>query len=222
MSAYVFQWGVVEGALPQLLAGAVVTLELTAASMAIGTAIAFPMAVVRSRGNGWPAAAVDSWVQVARNTPCLFQIYFAYFALVGFGINLDPFAATLLALTFNNVGYLTENFRGALSAIPAQQFLAGASLAMSTRQTYVHIVLPQAIELAWRPATNTLMVAMLNTSLGMIIGLQELSGAAAFASSTSFRTFEFFLVTAVLYYAIGKLVMMTADAIRRAWFGRRS
>lgn len=220
MSAYVFQWGVVEKALPQLMTGAAVTLELTAASMAIATAIALPMAILRSRQQGWLALACGAWIQIARNTPCLFQIYFAYFALASFHINLDPFTATLAAITFNNVGYLAENFRGALNAIPRRQFLAGASLAMSTRQVYAHVVLPQAIALAWRPAINTLMVAMLNTSLGMVIGLQELSGAAAFASSTSFRTFEFFSVTAVLYYLIGKLVILTAGAAHRVIFGR--
>src|SRR4029079_13916823 len=214
------QWGVVEKALPQLIAGAAITLELTAASMTVATAIALPMAVVRSRQKGWLALACGVWIQIARNTPCLFQIFFAYFALTALRINLDPFTATLSAITFNNVGYLAENFRSALNAIPRRQFLAVSSLAMSPPQVYIHVVLPQAIALAWRPATNTLMVAMLNTSLGMTIGLQELSGAAAFASSTSFRTFEFFCVTAVLYYLIGKLVMLTAAMARRAIFGR--
>ena len=57
----------------------------------------------------------------------LFQIYMAYFGLGQLGIRLDSFVALLIGITFNNAGYLTQNFRGALKAIPETQSRAGRS-----------------------------------------------------------------------------------------------
>lgn len=61
---------------------------------------------------------------------------------------------------------------------------------------------------------NQSMWALLNTSLGMVIGLKELTGATQFAQSRSFRTFEFFLVAAAMYYVIAKIILGLAALVQ--------
>ncbi len=52
----------------------------------------------------------------------------AHFGLGNFGIHLSPYTALLVGIAFNNAGYLAENFRGALKAIPVRRpVLAGRS-----------------------------------------------------------------------------------------------
>jgi hydroxyproline transport system permease protein len=51
---------------------------------------------------------------------------------------------------------------------------------------------------------------MLNTSLGMLVGLQDLTGVTQYAQSISFRTFEFFIVAAGMYYLIAKGLQISA------------
>ncbi|PBC03692.1 amino acid ABC transporter permease [Mesorhizobium sp. WSM3860] len=206
MNDYVFQWGVVWRAFPALMSGAALTLQITFLSMALGFVIAVPLALMR-QSRGVLFAVGSGWVHIGRNTPCLFQIYVAYFGLTAFGINLSSYVATLLALTFNNASYLSENLRGAISSVPVQQSSAARSLGMTRAQTFIRIIFPQALAFAWFPITNTVMVAMLNSSLGMVVGLQELSGTAAFESSKSFRTFEFFAITALIYYVVAKFLL---------------
>jgi ABC-type amino acid transport system permease subunit len=72
-----------------------------------------------------------TWVELARNTPALIQLFFFGFGLGAFGIFLSPFMIVLMGLTFNCAGYLAENFRGGFQAIPDTQLRAARSLGMT-------------------------------------------------------------------------------------------
>lgn len=204
---YVFHWGPVWRALPQLLQGAVVTLEVAVLSMAIGLALAIPLAIGRIEERGLLYRVATVWVEVARNTPALFQLYMAYFGLGAFGLHLSSYTAVVAALSFNNAGYLTEILRGGFKAVPATQMSAGRSLGMGRAQTYGHIIVPQVLRSVYFPITNQMIWSILMSSLGMIVGLKELSGVTQFEQSKTFRTFEFFVAAAVIYYLIAKIVM---------------
>jgi polar amino acid transport system permease protein len=215
MGDYVFLWPLVLAEWPQLLNGARVTLEVTVLSMLIGTAIAWPLALARKAGSGHAYRAASVWVEIARNTPCLFQIYMVYFGLGALGIHIDSYVAVVGAIAFNNAGYLAEVFRGGLNAVAPQQYSAGRSLGMSALRTYRSIIFPQVFRIVYFPYINQINWAMLNSSLGMLIGLRELTGATQLAQSVSFRTFEFFIVAGLLYYAIAKVVQVLSHAV--AW-----
>jgi polar amino acid transport system permease protein len=204
---YIPHWGTVWQARDALLAGARITLELTVLSMIVGTAIGMLLAIAKRSDKRWLSLAASSWIELARNTPCLFQIYMAYFGLGTIGLHLDSYSAVLGALIFNNAGYMAEIVRGGLNALPRTQTVAALSLGMRPVQAYLYVVLPQVLRIVYYPSTNQLMWALLNTSLGMTVGLQELSGATAFQQSLTFRAFEFFAAAAVIYYVLAKLVM---------------
>lgn len=215
MLDYTFYWSVVWNKLPVLLEGALLTIETTALSMLIGTCLALPLALMRRRGAGPAYYFATTWVEVSRNTPALFQIYMAYFGLGAIGIDIPSFVALLVAITFNNAGYLAEIFRGGLASVAPTQMAAARSLGMSAPRAYLHVIFPQVFVLVFFPFINQLNWALLNTSLGSIIGVRELTGATQAAQSESFRTFEFFIVAAAIYYVISKLI--TFGARLSAW-----
>jgi len=217
---YHFQWAPVWKALPDLWPGLMMTIELTLLSFALGAVIAFLLAWGKSSANKTAMALCVSWIEIARNTPCLFQIYMAYFGLGAAGINVDSFYAVLGAITFNTAGYLAEVIRGGIEGIDPRQQRAGAALGMDRWQTFSRIILPQLVPLILPGAGNQLIWSLLNTSLGMVVGLQELTGATYTAQSLTFRSFEFFIVTAVAYYALAKIVTLTLHAIARLYSGR--
>lgn len=191
MLDYTFYWSLVWDKWPVLLAGALQTLEVTALSMLLGTLIALPLALMRRMQAGTAYYFATAWVEVSRNTPALFQIYMAYFGLGAIGIDIPSLVALLAALTFNNAGYLAEIFRGGLASVPPTQMSAARSLGMSAPKAYAHVIFPQVFVLVLLPYINQLNWALLNTSLGSIIGVHELTGATQAAQSESFRTFEF-------------------------------
>lgn len=210
MFEYSFYWSVVWDKLPELFEGAKATVALTIMSMVIGTVLALVLTVLRRQEKGVGYRLATVWVEVARNTPALFQIYMVYFGLGALGIQFSSYAAMLAALAFNNAGYLAETFRGGLKSIPAQQYSAARSLGISPLKTYTHVIFPQLFQLVFLPYVNQLNWALLNSSLGMIIGLRELTGATQAAQSESFRTFEFFIVAAAMYYVMAKAIEFSA------------
>ena len=211
MFSYSFHWNQAFKALPQMLEGAVVTLQIALLSMAIGLVVALALTLFRLSGNRVLSGFATAWVEIARNTPALFQIYMAHFGLGNFGIHLSPYTALLVGIAFNNAGYLAENFRGALKAIPETQTRAGRSLGMTPLQAFRYIVMPQMLRIAFLPATNQMVWAILMTSLGVTVGMNtDLAGVTQALNAVSFRTFEFFALAAVIYYLIAKAVTLAA------------
>lgn len=220
MQDYQFYWTIVFNALPQLLSGAWVTLQITVLSVIIGTAFSIPMSLARQSGKGWRYYIASSWIETSRNTPVLFQVYLMYFGLGALNINISSYLAVLIAIVFNNAGYLAEIFRSGLVSIPRQQMATARSLGMHHRQAFIHVIFPQVFKAVFLPFVTQAVWAMLNTSMGMLVGLRELSGATQYAQSVSFRTFEFFIVTAGIYYLIAKIIQFGAQAAFRLVYRR--
>jgi polar amino acid transport system permease protein len=199
-----------------MLQGTLVTLQLAILSMIIGVAFGVVLALMRQSKNPLIHFPATVWVEVARNTPALLQIYMAYFGLGQLGIRLDSFVALLIGITFNNAGYLAETFRGGLRAIPQTQTRAARSLGFGAYQAFTLIVLPQLFRVVFHPMTNQMVWAILMTSLGVVVGLNtDLTGVVQDLNVRTFRTFEYFAIAAVLYYLIAKFVTLGARLL--AW-----
>lgn len=206
---YSFHWHQALAAVPDMLKGCQVSMELTVLSMAIGVPLALTLAAVRHTRTPGLAQLANTWVSIARNTPALFQVYFLYFGLGAFDIQVSSWAALLGGVAFNNAGYLAENFRGGLNAIPEAQMKAARSLGMSERQSYLHVIFPQLLRIVFPPITNQMIWALLMTSLGVAVGLNsDLTGITQEYNVRTFRTFEFFSIAAVLYYAMAKVLLL--------------
>jgi ABC-type amino acid transport system permease subunit len=212
MFSYTFHWNQALRALPQLLDGALVTLEIALLSMASGLRVA--MALTRLPAfadnrilSGIATAWVESGAQHAGPLPDLHGA----FRPRQFRYHLSPFTALLAGIAFNNAGYLAENFRGALKAIPDTQARAGRSLGMSPLQAF-------RLHRAATDAARRLSASHQPDGLGDPDDLARRDrrhehGSRrrdAGAERGSFRTFEFFALAAVIYYLIAKAVTLAA------------
>ena len=125
---YNFHWRPVFKTLPDLLESAILTLEVAILSMILGILFGLALSLIRINMTGPLKWFAVSWIELARNTPALLQLFFFGFGLGAFGIHFSPFLIVLMGLTFNNAGYLAENFRGGFNAIPDTQIKASISL----------------------------------------------------------------------------------------------
>lgn len=207
MFDYNFHWRPVLKNIPDLLEAALVTLEVAVLSMVIGIIIGLGLALIRMHMRGPAKWLASTWVELARNTPALFQLFFFGFGLGAVGLHLSPYTIVLAALSFNCAGYLAENFRGGFQAIPDTQIRAARSLGMTAWQCYTRIIIPQVFRIVYHPMTNQMVWAVLMSSLGMLVGFRELSGETQALASRTYRIFEYFAVTAVIYYAIVKIIL---------------
>jgi len=215
---YTFHWRPVFRRLPDLLGAGVETMQVAVLAMLIGILLGLVLAFIRMSGNRSITWFATSWIEISRNTPALLQLFFIGFGLGAYGIHLRPFLIVLCALSFNNAGYLAETFRGGFQAVPDTQIKAARSLGMTLSQTYARIIIPQVMRIVYYPMTNQMVWSVLMSSLGMLVGFHELSGATQFMASKTYRIFEFFVVTAVIYYILVKLILGGSKLIAWKYF----
>lgn len=219
MFDYHFHWRSVFNKVPELLSASMLTLEVAVLSMVLGIVIGLGLALIRLNVTGGPLRwFATSWIEIARNTPVLLQLFFFGFGLGAIGIHLSPFTIVLMGLSFNCAGYLAENFRGGFQAIPDTQMRAARSLGMTKTQAYTRVIIPQVFRMTYHPLTNQLVWAVLMSSLGMLVGFRELSGETQFFASRTFRIFEYFAVTAVIYYVMVKAILLASRLLASRLF----
>jgi His/Glu/Gln/Arg/opine family amino acid ABC transporter permease subunit len=187
--------------IPALLQGAVITVELAVLTFAICLVWGLVVALAQSRGGmlGWVAGC---YIQVVRNTPLLIQLYIVYFgfAMVGFG--LSGFASGLLALCFQNGGYVAEIYRGGLQSVSLRQFEAGRALGMRRWTLYSTVVLPQVVARVIPPMTNQAISIIKDTSQVAAIAVMEMMKVAEVWVESSANTYDVFLGVAIIYLAL--------------------
>jgi len=182
-------------------------MEVAILALIVGIVIGLALAIIRMSGRRSITWFATAWIELARNTPALLQLFFFGFGLGAFGFHLSPFLIVLCGLSFNNAGYLAETFRGGFNAVPPTQIKAARSLGMTQTQTYMRIIIPQVLRLVYHPMTNQMVWSVLTSSLAMLVGYRELAGETQFLASKTYRIFEFFLVSAGIYYVIVKLIL---------------
>src|SRR5205807_10402796 len=117
--------------LPDLLRGALVSVELTLSVMAISLVLGLVVALARMTRLRPVRVAATFYVEVIRGTPCLLQLFYIYFVLPAFGVRFPAFTAGVIGLTVNYAAYLSEVYRAGIQAVAKGQLEAAQALGMS-------------------------------------------------------------------------------------------
>lgn len=121
----------------------------------------------------WPATLL---VYVVRGTPLLMVVFWAYFFLPALtGKKTGQLTTMLAALVLFNGTYIAEVVRAGIQGIARGQTEAARSLGLSHARALRWIVLPQALRNMLPSLVNQFVTTLKETSLGYIIGLQEVS-----------------------------------------------
>jgi polar amino acid transport system permease protein len=188
--------------LPFILAGAGLTILVSAASIVLAMVLALLGALGRLSNNPIANGVSGFYISLVRGTPLLVQIFIWYLGLPRLGIILSPLVAGILALGVNYGAYMTEIFRAGIQAINKGQHEAAQALGMSRPQTLRRIVLPQAFRIVIPPIGNQFIAMMKDSSLVSIMAVQELTWRAQKIGRQNFRSMETFLIAAAFYWIL--------------------
>jgi polar amino acid transport system permease protein len=184
---YTFQFGTVMDRFPELLAGAVLTIRLSALTMLFGLIIGTICSIAKVYGARPVQWLVNVYVEFIRNTPFLIQLYFVFFALPHAGLRMNPNNAALLAMVINLGAYSTEIVRAGVEAIPSGQIEAGRALGLKRFQIIRFIVLFQALRAVYPALTSQFIIVLLGSSVVSAIAAEELTAIANNINSQTFR-----------------------------------
>jgi polar amino acid transport system permease protein len=185
-----------------------VTLRLTAGAALLALPVAIAAGLARLapwRAVRWPATA---YVEVFRGSSALVQLFWFYFVLPLFGLNLSAIAVGVLVLGLNTGAYGAEIVRGAILAVPRGQWEAALALNLTAWQTMRRVVLPQVLPAMLPPAGNLLIELLKNTALVSLITLTDLTFRAQTLRSETLKTETIFTLVLVMYF--GAALMLTA------------
>jgi polar amino acid transport system permease protein len=198
-----------------LLLAARWTVVLSIVSFATGGAAGFVLLLARVSPSRLLRAAAKLYIEVFQGTPLLMQLFVVFFGLPLLGVDVEPWVAATLGLTFFTSAYLAEIWRGCVEAIPKGQWEASASLAMSYLEQLRHVILPQAFRIAIAPTVGFSVQAIKDTALVSIIGFTELTKAGTMISNATFRPFAVYGCVALIYFALCYPLSRTARSLER-------
>lgn len=207
----------IEHALPMLLVGAGVTIEITAVSVAIGFLIGLFVGIARICQVKILRIIAAIYADCIRGTPLLVQIFLIYFALpIVTGQRVEPFVAAVAACGINSGAYVSEIFRAGIQAIDVGQMEAGRSLGLSWWQTMYYVILPQAVRNILPPLGNEFIAMLKDSSLVSVIGFEELTRRGQLIIAQTYGSFEIWTTVAILY-----LIMTLAISRVVAWLEKK-
>lgn len=203
----------IEKALPILLLGAGVTIEITAVSVFIGFCIGLFVGIARICKVKVLRILAAIYADCIRGTPLLVQIFLIYFALpILTEHRVEPFVAAVAACGVNSGAYVSEIFRAGIQAIDVGQMEAGRSLGLSWWQTMYYVILPQAVRNILPPLGNEFIAMLKDSSLVSVIGFEELTRRGQLIIAQTYGSFEIWSTVAILYLimtlAISRVVAM--------------
>ncbi|APG94208.1 amino acid ABC transporter permease [Sinorhizobium americanum] len=219
---YHFEFGWLFEYYPQIIKGIGITIQLIAIGAVAGISLGIVCAWVRALGPLWLKPVVAAYVELIRNTPFLIQLFFIFFGLPSLGLQLSELQAANIAMVVNLGAYSSEIIRAGIQATPKGQFEAGASLAMTPFETFRHVVLIPSLQRIWPALSSQVVIVMLGSAVVSQIAAEDLTFAANFIQSRTFRAFEAYMVSTAVYLLLAVLLRQVLGTVGWLIFPRRA
>lgn len=203
---------VIVDALPFLLQGAWVTIQISVITIILATILGTPLAFMRLSVNKLFRIVSTLYVWLLRGTPALVILIFVFYAFPSIGIKLPAFAAAVLGLTLNAAAYKAEIIRSGIMAVPRAQTEAALAVGMSDLKIARRVVLPQAARIVIPPFINNAILIVKNSALVSVITIPDLMLNATQIYSSTFQAVAVFGTAGLMY-----LVMTSALTLLQRW-----
>jgi polar amino acid transport system permease protein len=199
-----------------LVYGLMVTLEIAAWGMVLTLAVGLVTSVLRLSDSIAGRILAKVYLESIRNTPLLVQVSIFYFVLQPIlGIN-NPLWTGILCLAFFEGSFASEVMRAGILSVPRGQWEAGTTVGLSRFQTYLYVILPQAVPLMLPPLTGILVNLIKHSAILSFVAVFELTTEARNLIGDTFMSFEIWFVVGPMY-----LVLTISLSTFVGWLERR-
>jgi His/Glu/Gln/Arg/opine family amino acid ABC transporter permease subunit len=185
------------------LDGVRLTIFISIVAFALATVGGLAVALMRMSKSRIVRVIIAAYINIFRAIPLLVFILFVYYGIaISFELQVSAIQAGILALTLQYSAWLGEIFRGGIQAVSHGQREAALSIGMSRFQAFVRVVLPQAFRIAIPPTGNMFIGMIKDSSLVYLIGVPELLRVSNRLANRTFRYFEVYLATVLIYLVL--------------------
>lgn len=200
---------------PLLLRGAWVTIRLTLYGSVLALVLAFVFGLGGIARSPWVRAVPRVYVEFFRGIATLVLMYWFFYALPLVGLRFTPMFAAVLAIGLNIGAYGAEVVRGAVKAVPKEQYEATVALNMRPAERLRRVLLPQAVALMLPPFGNLLIELMKGSAVVSLISIADLMLRAQQLRQATGQTTAVFLVILVIYFVIAQVLQLLVRYLER-------
>ena len=154
------------------------------------------------------------YVWVFRGTPMMVQAVFLYYLFKPV-LHWNNFTAGMVIISVNTAAYMAEIIRSGIQSVDKGQNEAAMSLGMTTMQTLMYVVFPQAIKNSFPSIGNQLIVNIKDSSMLNVITVTELYFQTTSVAGSNYRVMETFLVSAILYLILTTLASFLLNYLEK-------
>lgn len=197
-----WDWNFVWQIMPTLIQGVKITILATLIGSVLAAVVGLAIALLRRSPNRLVSRSTGFVAEFIRGTPLLVQLYFLFYVLPDFGILLPPLLAGVIGLGLHYGTYTAEVYRAGIDNVPRGQWEAAKACNLSSNQTWMRIIMPQAIP-PMIPALANYFIAMFKeTPLLSAITVLELMNQAKSVANSSYRYIEPITMVGAFFLAI--------------------
>lgn len=200
--------------------GTWVSMQIYAGSVVVGTVFALLSALLRMSPYRPVRMFTVAYIEVFRGVSIVVQLFWMFYALPLFGLQLDKYFTGILVLGLTMGAYGSEIVRGGIQSVPRGQSEASLALNLSPRTRMQRIILPQAV-LIMLPAWGNLMVEMFKySSLVSLIAIWDLMFRVKQINLDTYGSvaIQSFGTAMIIYYLLSRLVISPGMRwVERAW-----
>lgn len=208
-------WTVIQQALPVFAQGFRLTLWLSFIGI-IGSII---VGVIASLVQYFKVPVLSqiftAYVELARNTPLLIQLFFLYYAFPVIGLKMSAEVCGIIGLIFLGGAYMAEGFSGGFSGVSQSQINSGEALGMNRYQLARYVVLPQGFALSMPALAANVIFLIKETSIFSVIAIPELTNTALDLIGMYYRSNEYLFMLVVAYAIILIPVILLLNWLER-------
>jgi His/Glu/Gln/Arg/opine family amino acid ABC transporter permease subunit len=204
---YTLQFGPIWDNRGLIIDGFITTILLSATALCLSVLIGMIVGTAATAQRRILRVASVIYVESMRNIPLLIHMYFWYDGLSF--LKIPSFWCGVLGLSLYSGAYVAEVVRSGIASIPRGQLQAALASGLTHFQAMLFVVYPQAIR-AIVPSLASLFSQLIkDSSLASVIAVAELTYQASAIEGQTFRTFEIYITTCVLYLVLVTLITQT-------------
>jgi polar amino acid transport system permease protein len=155
------------------------------------------------------------YIEIFRGTSLLVQLFWIYFTLPLLGISIGAMTAAFLGLSLNSGAYGAEIVRGAILAVPQEQYEAAIALNLSRRRTLWRVVIPQAVLEMIPPFGNLAILVLKDTALVSMITIADVAFRAQELRMLTLDSTSVYTLSLLIYFAISLAVVFVLRLVER-------
>ncbi len=195
-----------------ILDGLKVTIIISILAALFGTVIGGLICWMRMAKNKILSYTASLLINLVRGTPVLVLLMIIFYVIFA-SVNINPIIVAIIAFGVNFGAYVSEMFRTSIEGVDRGQQEAGIASGFTKVQTFVNIIMPQALRHVLPVYKGEFISLLKATSIVGYIAVQDLTKASDIIRSRTFDAFFPLIMAAVLYILIAWLLTMILDRI---------